>query len=55
VILCGEFVVGLGLALTEKRRTLGGALLLGFLLSTALGILILSGVCIYSLSHTSFH
>ena len=55
VILCGEFVAGLGLALTEKRRTLGGALLLGFLLSTALGILILSGVCIYSLSHTSFH
>jgi hypothetical protein len=55
LLLCVEFLTGVALVFPEKTRTAGLALLLGFLLSVALGILVLSGVCVYSLSHANFH
>jgi hypothetical protein len=50
-LVCVELLGGLVACFSANRRSWGLALLLGFTLSVAFGILALGGLCLYSLGH----
>jgi hypothetical protein len=55
VVVWAELFGGILLCFPKRMRPWGRALLFGFFLTAGLGVLVLSGVCIYSSTHQSIH
>ncbi|HEY4597674.1 MAG TPA: hypothetical protein VIJ02_14845 [Thermoanaerobaculia bacterium] len=51
VVVWAELFGGILLCFPKRMRPLGRALVFGFFLTAGLGVLVLSGVCIYSSTH----